>query len=171
MQKAVHALSSFSHICLQEQVQQHPLSADLSKVQRLVQPVPESNEFWDFLKGSVLVRLDDVLWGLQGGRKSNSHCNILSYRTTQKWSTKRTNSHLSGWSGKTWGRSYRTGRLQQTDPTTQHSVSTETCEETKQLTSNPLLQTENCHQTHFNSIRERCPPSILLTTYRYPLLF
>ena len=51
----------FSHVCLEEQVQQHPLSADLSKVQRLVQPVPESDELWDFLKRSVFIRLDDIL--------------------------------------------------------------------------------------------------------------
>lgn len=51
----------FSHIGLKEQVQQHPLSADLGKVQRLVQPVPESNELRDFLKRSVLIRLDDIL--------------------------------------------------------------------------------------------------------------
>lgn len=57
----VRVLSIFSHICLKEQVQQHPLGADLSKMQRLVQPVPESNELWDFLKRSVLIRLDDIL--------------------------------------------------------------------------------------------------------------
>lgn len=38
-----------------------------------------------------------------------------------------TDLHLSGWSGKTWGRNYRTGRLQQTDPKTQRSALTETC--------------------------------------------
>lgn len=49
------------HISLKEQVQQHPFSANLGEVQRLVQPVPESNELWDFFKSPVLVRLDDVL--------------------------------------------------------------------------------------------------------------
>lgn len=54
-------LSTSSHVGLQEQVQQHALGAHLGKVQRLVQPVPERYELWDFLKRSVLVRLDDVL--------------------------------------------------------------------------------------------------------------
>lgn len=54
-------MSVCSHVGLEEQVQQHPLSADLGKVQRLVQPVPESDELWDLLKRSVLVRLDDIL--------------------------------------------------------------------------------------------------------------
>lgn len=49
------------HVRLQQQVQQHPLGADLSEVQRLVQPVPESDELGDLLERAVLVRLDDVL--------------------------------------------------------------------------------------------------------------
>lgn len=39
----------------------------------------------------------------------------------------RVNLHLSGSSGKTWGRNCRTGRLQQSDPKTQRNVSTESC--------------------------------------------
>lgn len=45
---------------------------------------------------------------------------------TKKWDQSGTNLHLSGSSGKTWGRNYMTGKLQRTDPETQHNVLTET---------------------------------------------
>lgn len=54
----------FSHVSLKEQVQKHPLSTDLGKVQWLVQPVPERYELRDFLKRSILICLDDIFWGL-----------------------------------------------------------------------------------------------------------
>lgn len=66
-----------SHISFKEQVQQHPFGADLGKVQRLVQSVSESNELWDFFKCSILIRLDDVLWGLVRGNRHNKEV-ILS---------------------------------------------------------------------------------------------
>lgn len=50
-----------SHVSFQEQIQEHPLGPDLGKVQRMVQSVSECNELWDFLKGSILVSLDDIL--------------------------------------------------------------------------------------------------------------
>lgn len=50
-----------SHVSFQEQIQEHPLGPDLSKVQRMVESVSECNELWDFLKGSILVSLDDIL--------------------------------------------------------------------------------------------------------------
>lgn len=50
-----------SHVSFQEQIQEHPLGPDLGKVQRMVESVSECNELWDFLKGSVLVSLDDIL--------------------------------------------------------------------------------------------------------------
>lgn len=58
-----------SHISFKEQVQQHPFGADLGKVQRLVQSVSQSNELWDFFKSSILIRLDDILWGLVRGNR------------------------------------------------------------------------------------------------------
>lgn len=98
----VHALS---HVGLEEQVQQHPLSSDLGKVQRLVQSVPESDELGDLLKRTVLVRLDDVLRSLvreaeTGGgllRRKNTRENVAASLTSFWLEWKNLREKLQDW--------------------------------------------------------------------------
>lgn len=77
--------STLSHVSFKEEVQQHPFRSDLGKVQRMVQSVSESNELGDFFKSSILIRLDDILWGLQWGETDKQREGEQAMNGQSRW--------------------------------------------------------------------------------------